>query len=234
VLVAGETLPMPLTVRENGLRYEVRLDEGFSTGLFLDQRENRRALMQGARGIRALNLFAHTCSFGVALAAAGAATANVDVSRRYLDWGRRNYALNGLDPETHRFHAMDAFRYLDWAAGRGLRHDLLILDPPTFSTGTKRRGVPPFSAERDYARLVEAALPLLAPGGRIFAATNAASLCRKGALRERILRALGRAPEWLPLPGAPPDFRGEGAPVSVAALFRPAAARPRRGRSAGT
>lgn len=219
-LLAGVPPPMPLFVSEGGLSFEVRLDEGFSTGLFADQRENRRALAEGARGLRVLNAFAHTCTFGVALAAAGAGTSNVDLSNRYLEWGRRNYARNGIDPDGHRFHRMDAFRYLAWARRKGLSFDLVILDPPTFSSGSRARGAAPFSAERDYPRLVREAAPLVTPGGRLFLATNAGPLIEPGALLRAAREGLGREPRLLPLPPAPPDY-SNGRPSMRAILLRP-------------
>ena len=127
----------PSWYQEYASRFEVRLYDGHSTGLFLDLREHRRALSE-RRPARVLNLFAYTCAFAVPLTAAGAHVTNVDVSARYLEWGKRNLALNGFAPSVGRFFRMDAFEYLAYAARhREERFDLVIIDPPTFAAGER-------------------------------------------------------------------------------------------------
>ena len=82
----GEAAPPQFPVHENGLSFLVRAYDGFSTGLFLDQRENRRRVRELASGKRVLNLFAYTCGFSVAAAAGGAAqTVSVDASVKHLE-----------------------------------------------------------------------------------------------------------------------------------------------------
>ena len=217
---AGRRQPESLTVQEYESRFEVRLYDGHSTGLFLDHREHRRALSQRKPG-RVLNLFAYTCAFAVPLAAVGAEVTNVDVSARYLEWGRRNRtlnggALNGLEPSPARFFRMDVFEYLAYATRRGEeRFDLVILDPPTFAAGDSRRGVKPWKALEDYPALVQAALPVLAPGGLVFAASNTRELAGTGALARLITKALGSAPTWQPLPPWPVDVREAGRVAAV-------------------
>lgn len=206
---AGEPLPESFLVAEGDLRFEVRMYDGYSTGLFLDQRANRAGLAGNARGLEVLNLFAYTCAFSVALARAGATTTNVDLSARYLDWGRRNFAHNGIDASPHRFLRRDARDFLDQARRKGLRYDLVIVDPPTFSAGNRRQGVPPWAAEREYGGLVAGAAPLLRRGGSIFASTNAGDLCAPGRLEREVVAALGREPRWLALPPPPADLGGE-------------------------
>ncbi len=183
--VLGEAQQGPVTIRENGIAYELGFDEGYSVGLFLDQRENRRRLLDnyiaaglplfpaGPQGAEVLNAFAYTCGFSVCAAKAGARTTSLDLSRKYLDWGRRNFALNGLDAAAHDFIYGDAFDWLRQLDKKGRRFDLVILDPPTFSQ-SKEAGV--FRAEKDYGRLAAAALPLVKPGGFMLASTNAARL----------------------------------------------------------
>ena len=159
---------------ENGLKFLVSLDAGYSTGLFLDQRENRRRLLtSGLRGKTVLNTFAYTCAFSVAAARAGATVTSLDLSKRYLDWGRDNFRLNGMDPAAHDFIYGDCFDWLARLAKKGRQFDYLLLDPPTFSTVKKGR---PFSAEKDYAKLVALAEPLVKRGGTLFCSTNARSL----------------------------------------------------------
>ncbi len=216
---AGRPQPETLVVREYGAQFEVRLYDGFSTGLFLEHREHRRALA-AMRPARALNLFAYTCGFSVPLASAGAQVVNVDVSQRYLDWGRRNIALNALPADRVRYHRMDALEYLTWAARRAeTRFDLVILDPPTFAAGDPRRGRRPWRAASDYPALVEAAVRVLAREGVVFAATNARELAAPGALAQMVREAIGRSPRWLTLPPWPIDVREPGRVAAV--LFSP-------------
>ena len=184
-LLLGRAAPDRFSVRENGLQFELSFGEGYSVGLFLDQRDNRRRLLSGhiagdfslfrprssATAPRILNAFAYTCGLSACAAKAGAHTTSLDLSRKYLDWGRRNFALNDLDPATHDFIYGDVFDWLRRLARKGRSFDAIALDPPTFSQ-SRESGV--FRAMKDYGRLVSAALPLLAPGGVLFASTNAA------------------------------------------------------------
>jgi 23S rRNA (cytosine1962-C5)-methyltransferase len=216
---AGTALPASLVVDEYGAHFEVRPYDGLSTGLFLEHREHRRALAE-RRPARVLNLFAYTCAFAVPLAAHGAAVTNVDVSGRYLEWGRRNLALNALDTAAVRFLRRDARAFLETAVGRpGERFDLVILDPPTFGAADRRRRIPAWQAAQDYPALVRAAVAVLAPGGAVFAASNARALAADGVLPRLIVEALGRAPRWLALPPWPVDVTDRGR--VTAALFEP-------------
>jgi 23S rRNA (cytosine1962-C5)-methyltransferase len=179
--LAGERAPDEIVARENGLRFALRLAEGGSAGLFPDQRENRRRLLTGcvapdftlARPARVLNAFAYTCGFSVAAAAGGARATSLDLSKKYLEWGKRNFALNGLDPAAHDFIFGDVFTWFRRLAKKGRIFDTIILDPPTFSR-SKEHGV--FQAEKDYGTLAAAALPLLARDGVLLCSANAAAL----------------------------------------------------------
>jgi 23S rRNA G2069 N7-methylase RlmK/C1962 C5-methylase RlmI len=215
---AGVAQPETLIVEEHGVRYETRPYDGFSTGLFLEHREHRRALAE-RRVTRALNLFAYTCAFSVPLAAAGADVTNVDVSARYLEWGRRNHALNQLDAAPVRYRRMDAMAYLAYAARHaGERFDLIVLDPPTFGTGSARRGVKPWKSTTGYPVLLAAAARVLTPGGVIFAATNTRELAADGALRRLVEETLGSV-TWQALPPWPKDLRERERVAAV--LFTP-------------
>ena len=167
--VRGEPASDPLVIREGGLGFRVRLGDGLKTGIFLDQRENRRRVRDIARGKRVLNLFAYTCAFTVAAAAGGArATVNVDASKGPLDWGEENLRENALFSAAHEMIADDAVVWLKHAAKRGERFDLIVLDPPSYATTKTSR----FSAAEDYADLAARALGVLAPGGSMIACTN--------------------------------------------------------------
>src|SRR5213075_230619 len=111
-------------------------------------------------GMELLNTFAYTCGFSVCAAKAGAHTTSVDLSRKYLEWGKRNFALNGLNASHHDFIAGDVFDWLRRLAKKQRQFELIALDPPTFSR-SKHHGV--FQAEKHFGELVTAALPLLKP-----------------------------------------------------------------------
>jgi 23S rRNA (cytosine1962-C5)-methyltransferase len=207
----GTPAPREISIRENGLRFALRLDEGCSAGLFLDQRDNRRRLL--TRHIAAdfeipaapeiLNTFAYTCGFSVCAAAAGARVTSLDLSKNYLDWGRRNFALNAIDPARHEFIFGDAFDWLRRLFRKKRLFDLIILDPPTFSR-SKESGV--FQAEKDYGALAAAALPLLRRGGIILASTNAAGFAPEDFLESLAAAMAGRRVRQLHYAPQPPDF----------------------------
>jgi 23S rRNA (cytosine1962-C5)-methyltransferase len=183
--VSGEPAPERFTIRENGIQFELSFTEGYSVGLFLDQRDNRRRLLTGhiaanfplhnsaldTRHSTLLNVFSYTCAFSVCAARAGAKTTSLDLSKKYLEWGRRNFALNNLDPAAHDFIFGDAFDWMRRLAKKGRAFDVIVLDPPTFSQ-SKERGV--FRVEKNFGELVATALPLLKPEGVLLASTNAA------------------------------------------------------------
>lgn len=159
-----------LTVREQGLLFAVNLSDYLDTGLFLDHRLTRARVRDEARGKRFLNLFAYTGSFTVYAAAGGAReTVTVDLSPHYLEWAERNLALNGLGGPRHRTERADALRWLR-EADRSDRFDLIVLDPPSFSTSKamSRR----FEIQRDHVGLIDDARSLLAPGGTLYFSTN--------------------------------------------------------------
>lgn len=219
-LVLGEGAPERFEIVENGVRYEVSFGEGYSVGLFLDQRDNRRRFLvnhvaagfplfrnaaseSGAPDV--LNVFAYTCGFSVCAALAGAHTTSLDLSKKYLDWGRRNFTLNGLDPAGHDFIFGDAFGWLRRLAKKGRAFDAIVLDPPTFSQ-SKDGGA--FRVEKDYGKLVTAALPLLKTGGVLLASTNAATLEPEKFLQaiESAIHEGGRVVEQQHYVPQPPDF----------------------------
>ena len=217
-LVTGRPAPDEFRVMENGLGFLLSFREGYSTGLFLDQRDNRRRLLtnyvasglvpfpDGASGAEMLNVFAYTCAFSVAAAKAGARVTSLDLSKKYLDWGRRNFELNGLDPKDHDFIYGDAFDWMRRLRKRGRQYDVLVLDPPTFST-SKRGGA--FRAEKDYGELVAVALPLVKSGGMVLASTNAARLkpADFSSMVERAVGEAGRRVEQRFFASQAPDFR---------------------------
>lgn len=195
-------------VRELGLTYELDFRAGYSQGLFIDQRVQKARVQEITEsGQRVLNLFAYTCAFSVIAAARGAVTTSVDLSRPYLEWGKRHFTLNSLDPAGHFFCKGDSADWLRRFAAKGRTWHGIVLDPPTFSRNDAG-GV--FRVEKDFPALTAACLRVLEPGGWLICSTNHRalpdkqflSLIRRGAeLADRRVRCE---------PGAmPPDFTGE-------------------------
>jgi 23S rRNA (cytosine1962-C5)-methyltransferase len=170
--VRGTAAPEELAIVEEGMPLLVRLGDGLSTGLFLDQRGNRRRVRELADGKAVANLFAYTCAFTVAAALGGASrTVSVDASAAALERGRANVAHAGVldrGAGDHAFVAEDAFAWLARAARRGERYDVVIVDPPSYSSTKRGR----FVAASDYVDLAAAALAVVAPGGKLLACTN--------------------------------------------------------------
>ena len=167
---------------ERFLRYKIDFGAGYSVGLFIDQRENRRHVREVAPK-RLLNCFAYTCSFSVVAAAVGAQTVNIDLSKKSLERGRENFALNSLPTNDHRFVADDVQSVLPRLARKGEKFDMIILDPPTFSR-THRGKV--FHVESDFEKLLLDALEVVARDGQILLSTNFSKL------REKALEVMGR------------------------------------------
>jgi 23S rRNA (cytosine1962-C5)-methyltransferase len=196
-----------IPICENELNLLINFGEGLSTGVFLDQRENRRRLLSVEfAGKTLLNCFAYTCAFSVAAAKAGAITTSIDLSRNYLEWGRDNFRANGINPEAHTFLVGDVFEWCKRFQKRGERWDIVILDPPTFSTTKKGRA---FQAERDYEELEALAMPLVTKGGALFCSTNQRTLAPdkfEASLRD-VARRAGCAIASVEFETLPFDFR---------------------------
>jgi len=205
VWVEGEAVASPFRVREHGVAYEVDLEAGYSQGLFLDQRLNRLAVRERVTsGERVLNTFAYTCSFSVVAALAGAVTTSLDLSKSYLEWGKRNFEANGLAADGHFFPRGDVLDWLGRWKKSGVRFDGIVLDPPTFSRGGSR-GV--FRVEKDYGDLVATARELLRPGGWMLCSTNVRRM--KEAEFERMVRGVLAGLGRCELRGMPPEYTGE-------------------------
>jgi 23S rRNA (cytosine1962-C5)-methyltransferase len=189
-----------LIVEEGGRRFLVNLEAYLDTGLFLDHRNTRALVAAEAGGKRMLNLFCYTGSFTVYAATAGAAsTLSVDLSNTYLDWARRNLELNGVDLTRHRLLRADVRRWLPQAAAEGKRFDLIVLDPPAFSTSKAMSGV--LDIQRDYPELIAGCAGVLAPGGTLYFSTNLQSF------RFDTARTAGFAAEEISHRTVPEDFR---------------------------
>ncbi len=187
-------------VMENGLQFAVNLSDYLDTGLFLDHRITRQMVRERAGGKRVLNLFAYTGSFSVYAAAGGAAaTTTIDLSNTYLEWAKRNMALNGFAGPQHSFVRADV---KEWLLGPGKeKFDIIVLDPPTFSNSSRMQDI--LDTQRDHPELINGCLKRLNAGGLLFFSTN----YRRFRLEaEKIHSTLIRDITRLTIP---PDFRNE-------------------------
>jgi 23S rRNA (cytosine1962-C5)-methyltransferase len=168
-LIYGHRLAADVRVVERGAAALVRPWEGTDTGLYLDMRDVRAWMEPHWGGRRVLNLFAYTGMFSVVAARGGASeVVTVDLNEKVLERAEANFRANDLDPLPHTFATEDSFKALDRLRRQGERFDVVILDPPSFSHGPDG----PWSAKRDYPRLVAAACRVLEPDGWLLAATN--------------------------------------------------------------
>jgi len=209
-------------VGEGGLRFLVNLAEYLDTGLFMDHRVVRGMVREWSRDVHFLNLFSYTAAASVYAADGGAlSTTSVDLSRRYLDWARRNLLRNGfVDGRAHQLVHADC---LEWPARARGRYGLILADVPTFSNSKAMRDT--FDVQRDHAQLLEAAARLLEPGGRLLFSTNR----RRFRLEGSRLQKLGLTVEDITERTLPPDFRRR-PPTHRCWLLRPAGTSPALGR----
>lgn len=171
-------------VQEGAVRLQVNLKDYLDTGLFLDHRPTRLEIASRASkqaDMRFLNLFCYTATASVHAAAAGARCCSVDMSRTYLNWGRDNFTLNGLEPAQHEFIQADC---LQWLKQCEQQYDLIFMDPPTFSNSKRMEGV--LDIQRDHVELIQDAVACLAPGGTLVFSTN----LRKFVMNEQALEGL--------------------------------------------
>jgi len=158
-------------VAEDALTLLVNFADYLDTGLFLDHRETRRMIGRLAKGRHILNLFGYTGVASCHAARSGArSTTTVDLSKTYLDWARRNLALNGFTGQDHQLIQANCLEWLAQARAYRGHFGLIFLDPPTFSSSKRMDGT--LEVERDQVRLIRASLALLAPDGELIFSTN--------------------------------------------------------------
>ncbi|MES2996586.1 MAG: class I SAM-dependent methyltransferase [Verrucomicrobiota bacterium] len=168
--ISGPVCDAPFLAAENGMKLEISFQSGYSQGVFLDQRDNRAEVRRRtAPGQSLLNTFSYTGAFSVAAALAGAETTTLDLSQPYLDWAKRNFVHNSLDPAAHHFCKGDTFHWLRRFGKQGRKFDGIILDPPTFSRDEKGHI---FRVEKHFGHLAALAARALKPGGFLLCCTN--------------------------------------------------------------
>ena len=171
-LVRGDAAPVEIEIKEDDLTFVVDVTAPLSTGLFADLREGRRAIRHWANGRRVLNLFSYTGAISVYAQAGGAdEVCAIDVAAKAHARARRNFAASGFDPEKPEHIVGDVFKVLARFVERGRTFDLVVVDPPAFASAAARGGKP-WSAMRDFAELITAALDVTAPGGMLAVASS--------------------------------------------------------------
>ena len=202
--VYGQEAPDFFTVLENGVLYQVFMNDGLMTGIFLDQHEVRGSLVDGlAMGKSLLNMFSYTAAFSVAAAMGGASqTTSVDLAKRSRELSQAHFQANGISTDDHRFVVMDVFEYFKYAKRKGLTYDVIVLDPPSFARNKKQT----FSVAKDYHKLISQSLEILNPGGIIIASTNAANVSSQKFTEQIDKGFAGRSYQILNKYGLPADF----------------------------
>jgi len=182
------------------------MDDGWMTGIFLDQKEVRGSLVDGdAVGKKVLNMFSYTGAFSVAAAVGGAlSTVSVDLAKRSLEKTKEQFEINGLSLENNKIVVMDTFEYFKYAKRKGLTFDYIILDPPSFARNKKKT----FSVAKNYGELIEGSLDLLNAKGTIIASTNAANLTleKYKKMVEKVLQSRGVSYQITHIYRLPSDF----------------------------
>ena len=202
--IYGQEAPDFFTVLENGVLYQVFMNDGLMTGIFLDQHEVRSSLVDGlAMGKSLLNMFSYTAAFSVAAAMGGASqTTSVDLAKRSRELSQAHFQANGISTDDHRFIVMDVFEYFKYAKRKGLTYDVIVLDPPSFARNKKQT----FSVAKDYHKLISQSLEILNPEGIIIASTNAANVSRQKFTEQIDKGFAGRSYQILNKYGLPADF----------------------------
>jgi 23S rRNA (cytosine1962-C5)-methyltransferase len=202
--IVGKAPPESLVVTEHDVPFEIHPLGGLNHGLFTDMREQRRGLGRFAAGKRVLNLFSYTGALSVTCARAGAASVtSVDTSAGVQAWARGNFGRSGFGADARwKFETGDAVRFLARAAKDKERYDLVIIDPPTFSTA---RGTP-WTLDRDYPKLIAQAAAVIPEGGVLWLAANTHELGSLVKLAVKGLREAGRTGAVVEQGGLPPEY----------------------------
>lgn len=171
-----------IIIEERGVKFIIKLYDYLDTGLFLDHRPMRSKIKKMSRGKKMLNLFSYTSSVSLYAALGGAQTTSVDKSKNYLDWSKRNFVLNGINPKQHSFVAEDSLSFLKECKKS---FDIIFIDPPTFSNEKKKGLV--FEVEKNQVELITSAMSLLNPKGVLFFSTNKRTFQLDNELQEKFI-----------------------------------------------
>ena len=160
----ADFLPQPgsvlTTIDENGILYDVDVENGQKTGFFLDQKYNRLAVAKIAAGKHVLDCFTHTGAFALNAAKGGAASVTaVDISQEAVDMTKKNAEANNLDIDVVKADVFDYLVKLDQEHNHDF--DYIILDPPAFT----KSGKTVHEAFRGYKEINYRAMKILPRGG---------------------------------------------------------------------
>jgi 23S rRNA (cytosine1962-C5)-methyltransferase len=151
-----------ITIRENGLKFNINLESGHKTGFYLDQRQNRLRVRELAKDRDVLDCFCYTGGFTVnALAGGARSVVAVDASAEALSLGRENLQLNGMQAESVEWCEGDVFQVLRKFRDEARSFDMIVLDPPKFAPTAAQAE----KASRGYKDINLLAFKLLRPGG---------------------------------------------------------------------
>ena len=129
----SEAFDTNIIINENGLKFNVDIENGQKTGYFLDQQDNRRAIKQIVKGADVLGAFTYTGTFEIHAAHYGAKSVyGIDISENAVELANKNAALNGYE-NICKFEAMNAFDVLKNWCKEGREYDVVMLDPPAFT-----------------------------------------------------------------------------------------------------
>src|SRR5699024_9038744 len=202
----GEVPEFPIVIEENFKFYNVHLNDGPMTGIFLDQREVRKKLKDHyAQGKSVLNLFSYTGAFSVVAAENAEVTTSVDLANRSRGLTEANFGINAIDPVSQYIYVMDTFNFFNYARRHDFFYDTIVIDPPSFSRNKKKT----FSVLKDYEKLIIGALDILGPDGTLLLCTNNSTFSLK-AFKNVVTETLSKAEvnfEIIDVMGLPKDFK---------------------------
>ncbi|MCU5745629.1 class I SAM-dependent rRNA methyltransferase [Staphylococcus sp. SQ8-PEA] len=204
--VEGREPEFPIVIEENFTFYNINLDDGMMTGLFLDQKEVRKKLRdQFVDGRDVLNLFSYTGAFSVVSAKRANSTTSVDLANRSRELTEENFGVNGIDPQTQYIYVMDTFDYFKYAKRHHISYDTIVIDPPSFARNKKKT----FSVLKDYDKLISNALDIIRPDGNLLLCTNHSEFTKKQFKKviQATLAQHNRAYEIVEVMGLPKDFK---------------------------
>ncbi len=168
ILLRGKNIDSNIT--EYGVSYALNLTLNQDNSFYNDTRNLRKWLLQNSEGKRVLNCFAYTGSLGVAAMAGKAKTVvQTDKSSRFLKIAQASSKLNDFPPNLQTLLPGDFFKRISFLKKQKALFDIVILDPPFFSTTQYGK----VDLGQEYTRLINKVRPLIAHNGKLIAINNA-------------------------------------------------------------
>jgi len=160
-----------IIMSERDLKFYVNLSDYIDTGLFSDHRNTRQMVRELSHGKDFLNLYCYTGSFSCYAAKGGArTTVSVDRSETAIKWAGENMTLNNIPEVGNQLIQDHTFDFLKKAKHKGLRFDLAVVDPPSYSTSRSKNRH--FDIAKDHPLLLKTVVELMKDGSTIFFSTN--------------------------------------------------------------